>query len=164
KLEPANQPAVLRGVARTYYEEKNSGKAIETLKSALAIQPDDVETLKLIVNLMVASGHEQEAKVYMGKLPQGTSVDADSLLNMGITAYNQGVKGKGNKEKLREALADCARVVKEHPDSDDGYYYRGLVYLAQSNMAAAKADFQKVLEVNPNYPKAAEVKEFIKSL
>lgn len=156
QLDPANHPPILRGIARTYYQEKQPEKAIDTLKQALTLKPDDVESLRLIVNLLVATGKEQEAQQYMAKLPQGTTVDPATLLNIGIKHYNEG--------KMAEALAEFDRVVKENPTLPDAYYYRGLVYLASGKTAEAKADFQKLLELDPNHANAKEAQEFLKSM
>lgn len=155
-LEPVNHPPILRGIARTYYEEKKTDQAVETLKKALEIKPDDVESLRLISNLLVASGKEPEAQAYMARLPQGETVDPDTLLNLGIKSYNEG--------KLEDALKQFDRVVKENPQLANAYYYRALAYVGLNKSAEAKADFQKVLELDPKHPKAAEVKEFISSL
>ncbi|HEX2222922.1 MAG TPA: tetratricopeptide repeat protein [Thermoanaerobaculia bacterium] len=155
-LEPANHPPVLRGIARTYYQEKKADQAIAILKKALEIKPDDLESLRLISNLLVAEGREQEAQTYMARLPQGESVDPATLLNVGIKAYNEG--------KLQDALAQFDRVAKENPNLADAFYYRGLAHLGLNKSAEAKADFQKALELDPRHPKAAEIKDFIASL
>ena len=156
QLEPANHPPILRGIARTYFQEKQPEKAIEVLKQALALKPDDVESLRLIVNLLVATGKEPEAQQYMARLPQGATVDPATLLNIGIKYYNE--------KKLPEALAEFDRVVKENPALPDAYYYRGLVYLNLNKTAEAKADFQKLLELDPNHPNAKEAQDFLKSM
>ena len=155
-LEPVNHPPLLRGIARTYYQEKKGDQAIATLKKALEIKPDDVESLRLISNLLVAEGREPEAQAYMARLPQGETVDPGTLLNVGIKYYNEG--------KLQEALAQFDRVAQENPKLADAFYYRGLAQLGLNKSAEAKADFQKVLELDPQHPKAAEVKDFIESL
>jgi tetratricopeptide (TPR) repeat protein len=155
-LEPKDQPAVLRGIARTWYQEKQHDKAIETLKQALAIAPDDVESLRLIVTLLAARGKEEEARAYMAKLPAGATVDPNTLLNVGIKLYNDG--------KYAEAIAEFDRVVRENPTLPDAYYYRGLAYLAAGKSAEAKADLQKLLELDSNHAKAAEAREFLKQL
>jgi tetratricopeptide (TPR) repeat protein len=155
-LEPVNHPPILRGIARTYFQEKQPDKAVETLKQALALKPDDPESLKLIINLLVSQGKEKEAQEYMAKLPQGQTVDPATLLNIGIKYYNE--------KKLDEALAEFDRVVKENPNLADAYYYRGLVYLNLNKTAEAKADFQKLLQLDPNSPNAKEAQEFLKAL
>ncbi|HWM91982.1 MAG TPA: tetratricopeptide repeat protein [Thermoanaerobaculia bacterium] len=156
QLEPENHPAILRGIARTYFQEKQPDKAVQTLQQALQIKPDDVESLRLIINLLVAQGKEKEAQEYMARLPQGETVDPATLLNIGIKHYNEG--------RMEEALAEFNRVVGENPNLPDAYYYRGLAYLASGKTAEAKADFQKLLDLDPNHGNADEAREFLKSM
>jgi tetratricopeptide (TPR) repeat protein len=156
-LDAENQPAVQRGIAMTLYQEGKVEPAVEVLKTqVLVAKPDDPQTLQLLVNWLVGAGREEEAKQYIARLPQGTTVDPNSLLNLGIKAYND--------QKLDDAAGYFNRVVQENPQLPDAYYYRGLVFLAQSKTAEAKADFQKVLEIDPGHAKADEVREFLKSL
>jgi tetratricopeptide (TPR) repeat protein len=155
-LEPAQRGPLLRGIARTYFQEGNKAQAIATLEQVLATTPDEVETLRLLINLLVAEGREEEARGYMARLPAGSSVDADTLLNLGISHYNGG--------KLEEALAEFSRVVGEHPELPDAYYYRGLAHLGLGHAAEAKADFEKVLSLAPEHPNAGDCREFLKSL
>ena len=156
QLEPENHPPILRGIARTWFQEKQPDKAIETLQQALSIKPDDPESLRLIINLLVAQGKEQEAQQYMARLPQGETVDPATLLNIGIKQYNAG--------KMAEALAEFNKVVSENPSLPDAYYYRGLAYLASGKQAEAKADFQKLLELDPKHANADEAREYLKSM
>ena len=155
-LGPENHPPILRGIARTYFQEKQPDKAVETLKQALALKPDDVESLRLIVNLLVAQGKEPEAQQYIARLPQGETVDPATLLNIGIKHYND--------KKLDAAITEFDRVVRENPNLPDAYYYRGLAYLASGKTAEAKADFQKLIEIDPKHANAEEAREFLKSL
>ncbi len=156
QVEPEFQPPILRGIAQAYSYEKQADKAIETLKKSLTIKPDDAETIQVLVNLLVTEGKEEEAQTWMAKLPQGTTVDPNALLNLGIKAYNE--------KKLDDAVKYFDRVVHENPSLADAYYYRGLVYLNLNKTAEAKADFQKLLELDPKHPKVEEVKEFLKAL
>jgi tetratricopeptide (TPR) repeat protein len=156
QLEPENHPAIMRGIARTWFQEKQPDKAVEVLKQALQIKPDDVESLRLIINLLVAQGKEKEAAEYMAKLPAGETVDPATLLNIGIKFYNDG--------KMEEALTEFNKVVGENPNLPDAYYYRGLAYLASGKSAEAKADFQKLLELDPKHANADEAREFLKSM
>jgi tetratricopeptide (TPR) repeat protein len=166
-LDPPNQPMVLRAIASTYYRESTAAKtkeekaqkldqAIDSLKQALAIKPDDTESLQLIVNLLVGAGREAEAQPYMAKLPQGAKVDAETLLNVGIKYYNS--------KQMAKAFETFNRVVTENPELPEGYYYRGLLFLNQGKTAEAKADFKKLLEIDPKNQHAAEVKEYLKDL
>lgn len=153
KLDPSQQPAVLRGIAHTWSAEGKTDEAVATLKKALEIKPDDADSLKLIINLLVAADREEEAKAYMDRLPQGATIDPTTALNVGIDLYN--------KQDLDGALVQFNRVVEENPDLPDGYYYRGLVYLNKGQNAPAIADFKKLLDLAPDYPQAAEVQQFL---
>jgi predicted negative regulator of RcsB-dependent stress response len=166
-LDPPNQVPVLRAIASTYYRESGQVKtkeekaqkieqSIATLKQALEIKPDDADSLQLIVNLLVGAGREAEAQAYMAKLPQGAKVDADTLINVGIKYYNE--------KQLDKALEQFNRVVTENPELAEAYYYRGLVYLNKNKVPEAKADFKKLLEIDPKSKYAKEVQEYLKAL
>jgi tetratricopeptide (TPR) repeat protein len=154
--DPAVLLSIQRTIADTYFREKNIDKAVETLKQALVMAPDDAVTLQLLVNILVGAGRETEAQQYMAKLPEGTKVDANTLLNIGIQHFNDG--------KMDLALPQFDRVVKENPELPDAYYYRALVYLNQDKKAEAKADLEKLLQIDPNNKYAKDAREFLKDL
>lgn len=154
--DPVLKASIQRTIARTWFEEGKTDQAIDTLKKSLEVKPDDVETMQLLSTLLVSAGREKEAEAYIAKLPAGTKVDPNSLLNLGIKLYNE--------KDLTGALDKFDRVVKDNPDLATAYYYRGLTYLGLNKSAEAKADFQKMLELEPNHPNAEEVREYIKAL
>jgi tetratricopeptide (TPR) repeat protein len=157
KLEDKTlHPAILRAISDTYYRENNVDKAVETLKQALALAPDDVDSLRLITTILVAAGREAEAQAYLAKLPQGTTLDPNTILNLGIKAFNEG--------KMDQALAEFDRVVKENPTFPDAYYYRALAYLNQDKKAEAKADLEKLLQLDPGNKNAKDAREMLKDL
>ncbi|HEX4952527.1 MAG TPA: tetratricopeptide repeat protein [Thermoanaerobaculia bacterium] len=154
--DTASHPAILRGIVRTYYEEGKKAEAMETLQRALTVAPDDQDSLKLIVTILLNDGKEAEAAPYKARITGEFKVDPNSLLNLGIQKFNEG--------KTAEALVYFEQVVADNPGLPDGYYYRGLCYLNQNKTAEAKADFQKLLELDPNHPRAAEAKDFLAAL
>ncbi|MFN7963079.1 MAG: tetratricopeptide repeat protein [Thermoanaerobaculia bacterium] len=149
-------PAILRAITKTYYEEGQKGEAMKTLDQALALNPDDQDSLKLMVTLLMAEGKETEAKAYQARITTDFKVDPNSLLNLGIQKYNA--------NQMADALPYFDRVVQENPSLGDGYYYRGLTYLALNKIPEAKADFQKMLEVDPGHAKAGEVRDMLGAL
>ncbi len=151
--DPTIHPAILRGISRTYHEEGNTAQAMKTLQDILALAPEDQETLKLVVTLLMADGKEEEAKTYQARIVGDFKVDPNSLLNLGIQHYNAG--------RITEAADYFERVVAENPDQPEGYYYRALVFLNQGKNAEAKADLEKLLALAPDHAKAAEAKEFL---
>lgn len=154
--DPVLKASLQRTIARTWFEEGKTDQAITNLQKALEVNPNDVETLQLISTLLVSAGREKEADAYIARLPAGAKVDPNSLLNVGIKLYNE--------KNYAGALEKFDKVVKENPELATAYYYRGLTYLGLNKSAEAKADFQKLLEIEPNHPNAAEVREYISAL
>ncbi len=148
--------SVLQSVAGIDYELGETDHAIARLKEVLAAKPDDTGVLQLLINILVQAGKEDEAKQYMAKLPQGTKMDADTVLNMGIKAFNE-----GSMDKAFEAFD---QAVRENPDRADAYYYRALVFLNRGKSKEAKADLDKLLALDPDGPHAADAKAFLKDL
>lgn len=157
KLEDKSlHPGILRAISQAYFKEGKTEDSVATLKKALEIAPNDPDTLQLLVNILVGAGREAEAQTYMAKLPQGTKVDANTLLNLGIKSFNSG--------KMDDALAQFDRVVAENPDLADAYWYRALVHMNKNQNKEAKADLQKLLQLDPNNKNAKDAQEFLKSL
>lgn len=155
-LEPESHPPVLRGVARAYYEEGDKDAAIATLEKALAIDPADEDTLRLVINLLVAADREAEAEAYMARLPEGAEVEPETLLNVGIKAFNEG--------DLEAALASFDRVVVQNPELAEAYYYRGLAHLNSTHHPQALADFERFLSLDPDHARAEEARQFVEYL
>ena len=155
-LDEENHPPVLMGIARTYYQEDNLEQAEATLHRVLEVDPDHVEALKLLSSMLVATGREEEAIIFMDRLPEGELLDADAYLNVGIDLYNKG--------DLDAALEEFGEVVERFPELSAAYYYRGLVLLGQKKNDEAAADFEKLIELEPDGPRAAEAKEFLSYL
>jgi tetratricopeptide (TPR) repeat protein len=158
KAVEATRLSVYQTVAGIDYELGKTDEAIAMLKQVLVGKPDDAGVIQLLVNLLVQAGKEEEAKQYMAKLPEGAKVDADTVLNMGIKAFNDG--------QMDKAFAAFDRAVKENPERADAYYYRGLIYLNKSKNAEAKADFNKYLQLDPNdtYHHVDDTKAFLKDM
>jgi|HubBroStandDraft_3_1064219.scaffolds.fasta_scaffold96483_1 tetratricopeptide (TPR) repeat protein len=164
---PEIKPSILRAVAGTYFKESAEAKskqekaqkldqAIAALKQALEIKPDDPETLQLVVDLLVDAGKETEAQTYMAKLPAGTKVAPDTMINIGIRYFND--------KQYDRALAQFNKVAEQNPELPDTYYYRGLVYLNKNKVADAKADFKKLLALDPNHKYAKEARDYLNAL
>jgi len=156
QMEGANRAIILKRIATAQMLASDDAGAVESLKQALEIAPDDEAALKLIIDRLVVLHREEEAQQYMAKLPESAGLDPNTELNLGINDYND--------NKIAEALEKFEKVVATKPDWPDGYYYRGLAHLANGQTEEAKADFEKVLALDPNSRFASDCKEFLKSL
>lgn len=155
-LSPEGQASVLRTVAQGYGMQGNNTAAIDTLEKVVSLSPPDPTVLQLLADLLMREGRGEEAKKYMDMLPEDVELPTDMVLNMGIRLYNDGGVG--------EALEYFERAVEEHPEEPEARYYRGLAYLSQGRNDEAKADFHKLLEIDPESSHRSEVEEFLKFL
>lgn len=151
--DPVEQSGFLQRIALTYYEQKDIDTAVQTLDRALLIAPDNVASLRLVIDILVGAGREADAEPYMDRLPAGEKVDANALLNVGISAYNDG--------DLETALAKFEKVLGDYPDNASAHFYLGLCYLGQGANDKAKEHLERMLELEPNNEKAAEAREFL---
>ncbi len=60
------------------------------------------------------------------------------------------------KNDLTAALADLNQALALNAQHPYGYYLRGVIYKSRGNTAAARADFQAALTINPNYQLAKD--------
>ncbi|HUP42644.1 MAG TPA: tetratricopeptide repeat protein [Thermoanaerobaculia bacterium] len=153
---PEGRAQVLLAIARSYDLQGNRDQAIATVDRILGTEPENVQALQLIADLLSRSGREKEAQAYLDRVPETEELPADMLLNQGVRFYND--------DDYDQALANFERVIRQEPDLADAYYYRGRVYLSQSRNAEALADFKKHLELAPDSEFRAELTEFIEYL
>ena len=142
--------------ARAHYDSGDAAASISTLERTVTLAPDNVPAMQLLIDLLVREGRTDEADVYMEKLPEGVKVATDTVLNSGITAYNNG--------DLDSALKQFNTAVANNPEMADAYYYRGLVHLGKSQNDEATTDLRKFLELAPDDSKASEAEQFLSYL
>src|SRR5262249_47217766 len=84
--------------------------------------------------------------------------DFDAALKLAPQLANQVHLGRVellyDTEKWAEALTECEAVLKALPKSVEGLTWRGMIAMRQGDTTKAKADFDKALELNPNFHSA----------
>jgi tetratricopeptide (TPR) repeat protein len=69
---------------------------------------------------------------------------------------------RANKD-LKEALADCARVIKDNPKAEFGYAIRSVVFYRLGQMKEAIADADSALKFDPETPDALYIRGLAKA-
>jgi tetratricopeptide (TPR) repeat protein len=149
-------PSVLLALARAHYDSGDVDSAISELRGVVEAEPDNTAVLQVLVDMLVAEGRVDEAQEYIARLPEGSKLDPNALLNVGIDHYNAG--------ELDEAFERFDEVVRNYPELPTALYYRGLVYLGRGENDLARADLEQFLAAEPDSPKAAEAREFLEYL
>ncbi|MBR6163562.1 tetratricopeptide repeat protein [bacterium] len=155
-----NPPTVdsLIGIASSYQELGNSQKALDYFKQALKLDPKNADLQYYVGTLYYNMNDYNSAKPYLTnaiKLNSPQSEDAKKLV-----AYIDSVSAVGkldsaynlyNEGKYPEAVALLNEIIKAVPDNATAYYYRGLVYDAQTKYAQAIKDYESALKYSPDF-------------
>jgi tetratricopeptide (TPR) repeat protein len=154
--QSAGNPKVLLELARAHYQVGDIEKAISGLEQLIEIEPDNQTVLRVISDMLVGQGRVDEAEKYIARLPEGTKLDPNALLNVGIDQYNNG--------EMEKAFEQFDKVVREYPEMAMAYYYRGVVFLGRGSNEEAAADLKRFIELEPESDKAVEAREFLSYL
>jgi tetratricopeptide (TPR) repeat protein len=140
-------------IARCYKEEGNVEKEIEHLEQAVEADPENSAVRTLLALELIGQGETARGQELLGAVDESAIADPDILYNIGVALLNQG---------QREAAIDYfTRAVEADPSYTDGYYQRGLTLLGQQKIDEARADFQKVLELAPDGPRAETARKVL---
>jgi len=130
------------------YSNQGNPLAIQYLKSAIDLQPNMYEAHYLLGLFYQEHGFldeaQQEYEFISSKID---STQADPYFNRG---YIEMVY-KGNFE---EAVKWFGKAIDRNPDYADAWYNRGFSYELDGKLAKAKIDYQKAMEIEPNFPLA----------
>lgn len=144
-------------IARTYHEEGNSAKAIESLRLAVAADPENVEVTLLLGNMLIEAGQGDEGRKVLAAIDDAKVTDPAVYLNIGI--------GMINERKHAEAITWFDKVIARFPADPDAYYYRGISYLSLQKPVEAKADLLKYISIAPaDAPELATAKKILETI
>lgn len=130
------------------YANQGNPLAIQFLKSAIDLQPNLYEAHYLLGYFYQEHSFLEEAQQEY----EFISTRIDSTLPEPY--FNRGyieMIYKGNPE---EAAKWFTKAIGQDPKYTDAWYNRGLSYELDGKLAKAKADYQKAMELEPNFPMA----------
>jgi len=132
---------------------------------------------------MLLSGSAQRAREDWQKAVELDDRNATGLRGLGVIAHMQrkfpesrdyfqraidadpknaslyltrGILRLEDRRELNMALTDFDSAISLSPNISTGYFYRGLVHHLSGRLAAAKADYDKALDINPGNAGARE--------
>ena len=139
-------------LARLYLRTKAYDKAIAAANKVLAVDTDNADMNAVLFDSYMAKGDKAKASEYKAKVPA----------NAGVT-YNEAVPLL-NAGKYKEAEVLLKQVIQIDPKFAVAYYQLGIIGMQNGDNAAAKTNFQKYLELDPNGKDSDVAKEALKSL
>jgi putative PEP-CTERM system TPR-repeat lipoprotein len=151
-LEPAlrrvpNNPRLLRTAGEAYLASNDPVKATEYFEKANELDKGNVAGQVELAQVRLATGDTERALRDLDALAKtdASSNVADLAL---VSAYMR-------RNEYDKALGAVSALEKKQPASAVPYSLRGTVYLAKGDTKAARAGFNKAMEVDPAFFNAA---------
>jgi serine/threonine protein kinase/tetratricopeptide (TPR) repeat protein len=146
RIDPANASAHASLADLSYQYEHNWSGAEKEFRSALELNPNDVQTLQWYSNFLSAAGRHTEALALIRRAreldPLNNVVAADAAL----ASYWQG--------DYATAVAGLTKALELAPDYELGHAYLGLVNWRLGRTAKALAEWRKFVELSGRHPDA----------
>jgi len=144
-------------IARAYYGEGNTAKAIEMLRMAVEKDPDNVEVKVLLGNILMEGGKTEEGRAILASVDETKITTPMTFLNIGIALIND--------NKHADAIAWLDKAIARFPAEADAYYYRGISYVSLGKTDEARADLEKYISMaKPDAPELDLAKKILASL
>ena len=147
---------VNKNIGNCYFELQKYDQAEEYYRKVLDKEPANAEIMLLVGNCLANRGETEKAMEWYAKIEFDKITDPNVLFNIGTAFYRQ--------SKFEEALKYYKRSVELKCDFLDGIYQKGLTYISLQNNAEAVKVFEQYLKLDPDSPKAAQVRSFLEYL
>jgi tetratricopeptide (TPR) repeat protein len=139
-IQPELAPQVNPRLARTYVGEKNPAKAIEYLEKSMATDPSRMEFRFAAAQAAMEAGLTAKGIEYLGGIDDAAVKGSDGYFNIGVSFLKV--------SDLPNAITYFSKAIGKDPALGDAYYWRGMSYVRENRFTEAKADMQKVLDLN----------------
>ena len=126
----------------TYLQEKLPAQAVGHLEKVLELEPQNQRIRAIAAQAALEARLVDKGRELLASLDASTIENADILFNLGVNFLNAG--------ETADAIAWFGKTIAKDPAYVDAYYRRALGHLGQGRMAEARADFQKVVELQPD--------------
>lgn len=170
-----------RGLALVYLRTGRAQEALTTIEPALQRVADDPTLLRIAGEAYLASGKAQEAEaayeranaidkgnvasqVRLAQVRFATGDTSRAFNDLESLSANEASAGQADlalfaahlkRREFDKALAVVDAIEKKQPKSPLPSNLRGVVYFAKRDLAKARENFEKALEIQPDYVSAA---------
>ncbi|MCB1189015.1 MAG: tetratricopeptide repeat protein [Leptospiraceae bacterium] len=147
----SNDPQIYRYIAQSFEDLRMPSNAITSLKKALSIRPDDIESLFQLADLYYREGNLSDSEEIYRNIVLSTPGDSNTesaLINLGIIMNKM--------ERHSEAITSFEKVIHLNPKNDSAYYNLGIAYKNAEQPTKAIENWRKSASLNPTEVKSAE--------
>ena len=155
-LRPDLAPQLYPRLARIYAAEKNTEKALEYLQKAIDADPSNQQMKVVAANAALDAGFADKALAFLSTIDDTKITNGDGYFDVAV--------GFLRRSDSTNAVEYFTRALAKDPKIVEAYYWRGIAYVQQQKLAEAKADMQKVLELEPAGPNADKAKKALEQI
>ena len=137
----------LRGLVRMFMLEKEPGKALARVNEQIAKAPNNSDYYLVLGQLLANQKELGKAEVALQKSVELNKNNIDAFLILGAVQAAQGEQDR--------AIATYLRSVQENPRDIRSSVQLGVLEEQQGNWQKAQELYQRALDVEPDYPLAA---------
>ena len=139
-------------LAVAYAENNNHFKAIECLKRAIAVNPNDANAYLNLGVIYAQEGNNEQAVEHLNKAIQLNPGAASAYVNLGVIAG-------GNKDYDQE-ITCYKKAIELEPNIEEIYVNLAIAYLAKNDKISALKQVFRLRELKRN-DWAARLEDFI---
>ena len=155
-LAPELAPKLYPRLARIYAGEKNTDKALEYLQKTIDVDPSNQQMKMMAANAAMDAGLVDRALAFLATVDDSKITNGDGYFDLAVGFLRRSDSTKA-VEYFTKALAKDPKIV-------EAYYWRGIAYVQQQKMAEAKADMQKVVELDPTGANGEKAKRALEQM
>ena len=145
-----------------YDAQHDVEQARDAYHKALAIDSNNPLASNNLAYLLLQNGGNVDEAVSLAQTARRSSHDSPSLADtLGWAFYRQAYY-----QQAINLFQEAIKLAQKNgnPDNPTIHYHLGLAYEKSGNSALAKKELQRVLQINPNYSAADEVKKALADL
>jgi Flp pilus assembly protein TadD len=139
--ERPDMPLTLFHLAHLEKESGNLREGIQALRKAVALVPDNTETVAMLGAFLTQDGQAAEAVALLDPFARGQNADVDVLTARAIALAKLG--------RFDEALSDLSRAQAQDASNARLFVDTGTIHLMAGDRARARQAWQTALQINP---------------
>lgn len=151
-----NYAEAYSNLGRCYLKMEQLDNAIENLSKAVELKPSLAVAHYYLGDSYLRKGEFDKGKSALAKASELEPSDAQFHFNIAATYYNH--------DFTDESIAEWLKVGELDPNMDMIYYHLGLAYFKKAEFKKSIEVFEKFLQINPQSPRASEVKVLIEEI
>ena len=145
RLDPQN-PVCLNMLGLIQFDLGHQDEAIETLKTATTVAPEDAQAHHNISSLLISQGKNDEAITLIKRAMQLEPKSFAPHMNMGDILVNQGA--------ITEGIQNYDKAAELDTNSPKPHNNKGVAYMMTGKYSEALSAFQKAIQIAPHHVKA----------